>query len=900
MFKYVLSEAVKNNLQYYKKNSEELKYFFDALSNGFTKGCSCKGLWIKKLHGKTKKIFETRLNDGDRLLFTIQNVHDSESGKNDALIVLLDISEHDKVNITADKYNDLSSIRFIHYDANKICDLYKDNISSDQFINELHEEISYVSDTDELKYFDRYYEFISAEELCGWISEQQQDLFLKLTGEQWKITDPSKTGPVFLYGGPGSGKTSIMLFRMYRIGEPDETLFITYNIKLLELAKELFKSIPGTDKFLNKMTFVSANEACKLKRKFKYIFIDESQDLNKNNFDDIVKLVSDKSGLFFSADIRQNIYNTNFNISKIYSQLKNISIEHLKINYRNTKTIYEFALSLFDKYEEFKPGEYKDMYSKASDYIGEPIGYSATVKKQIQQELQDILKDEYVPILSLAIIVRDEKIKQELSVDYDIIKSIVFTLEEVKGLEFDNVILWDVFSLLEKNLNKENVHKIYVAITRARKNLYIVKAENFKNKNFKNDSLKIWYENIRNISDNEEFLKNKLTEYFTKKIGKQINELIQNNEYAKAAKIYERVKDYDKAAKLYEQSGNNNKAAEMYEQAKNYDKAAKLYEQAKSYIKAAKLYEQIGNNSKTTEMLAIIKIQKQMNDFITELAHFEGLLKTNVSNKYLQDFKSKWLDYAGKIQDRNLVRRFNTLLGLNIALPKAKTGDIEIIDLGGGVKFEMVYIEGDSFYMGSNDGENDEKPVHRVIVDGYYIGKYEVTQAQWKAVMGNNTSYFQGDNLPVEQVSWKDCQDFIKKINSRTGMSFRLPTEAEWEYAARGGQDYKYSGSDNIDEVAWYGNNSESQPHSVGGKKPNAFGLYDMSGNLLEWCQDWYGDKYYSSRPTKNPPGPSSGSMRVLRGGGWDFIDDACRVTTRYYYNSSGSFDAGFRLLRTD
>ncbi|MEK7263456.1 MAG: formylglycine-generating enzyme family protein, partial [Bacteroidota bacterium] len=197
---------------------------------------------------------------------------------------------------------------------------------------------------------------------------------------------------------------------------------------------------------------------------------------------------------------------------------------------------------------------------------------------------------------------------------------------------------------------------------------------------------------------------------------------------------------------------------------------------------------------------------------------------------------------------------------------------------------EMVYVEGGSFEMGSNDGDSNEKPVHRVTVDDFYIGKYVVTQKEWEAVMGNNPSNFQGDNLPVEQVSWDDVQEFLQKLSTKTGKNYRLPTEAEWEYAARGGHKSSgntYSGSNRIDNVAWYDGNSNSQTHTVGTKQPNELGIYDMTGNVWEWCSDWYGS--YSSNAQTNPQGSSSGSDRVLRGG--SFTDDggSCRVAYRSF-----------------
>ncbi len=206
-----------------------------------------------------------------------------------------------------------------------------------------------------------------------------------------------------------------------------------------------------------------------------------------------------------------------------------------------------------------------------------------------------------------------------------------------------------------------------------------------------------------------------------------------------------------------------------------------------------------------------------------------------------------------------------------------------------GVSFNMVKVEGGTFTMGAtfeqgSDAWDDEKPTHRVTLDGYYIGETEVTQALWQAVMGKNPSNFKGENLPVEKVSWDDCRTFIRKLNELTGGSFALPTEAQWEFAARGGnksQGYKYCGSNNLGDVAWYTSNSGSKTHAVGTKQPNELGLYDMSGNVYEWCSDWYGS--YSSAAVTNPAGPASGSSRVGRGGSWR--DDAwiCRTSGRGY-----------------
>ena len=207
----------------------------------------------------------------------------------------------------------------------------------------------------------------------------------------------------------------------------------------------------------------------------------------------------------------------------------------------------------------------------------------------------------------------------------------------------------------------------------------------------------------------------------------------------------------------------------------------------------------------------------------------------------------------------------------------------------GGVKFKMVDVEGGTFNMGataeqSSDAYDSEYPVHQVTLSSFSIGQTEVTQELWQAVMGNNPSSFTGDlQRPVESVSWNDCQEFITKLNQMTGKNFRLPTEAEWEYAARGGnksQGYKYAGSNIISDVAWYDSNANSTTHPVATKAPNELGLYDMSGNVFEWCQDWF-DTYPSEAQT-NPTGASSGSNRVVRGGSYYNNARGCRVAYRF------------------
>ena len=232
--------------------------------------------------------------------------------------------------------------------------------------------------------------------------------------------------------------------------------------------------------------------------------------------------------------------------------------------------------------------------------------------------------------------------------------------------------------------------------------------------------------------------------------------------------------------------------------------------------------------------------------------------------------------------------------------------DVPCVGLGGEVQefevgsccFKMIRVEHGTFMMGATREQknpNDyEKPAHQVtLTNDYYIGETQVTQALWQAVMGNNPSSFHGDNLPVVSVSWDDCQKFIQRLNKKTGKTFRLPTEAEWEYAARGGKKShhtQYSGSNKIKDVAWYDGNSGSKTHPVKTKHANELGIYDMSGNVWEWCQDWFGN--YGSDAQTNPTGPKSGASRVRRGGCCSYDACFCRLSCRdlnspvyrYYY----------------
>jgi formylglycine-generating enzyme required for sulfatase activity len=238
--------------------------------------------------------------------------------------------------------------------------------------------------------------------------------------------------------------------------------------------------------------------------------------------------------------------------------------------------------------------------------------------------------------------------------------------------------------------------------------------------------------------------------------------------------------------------------------------------------------------------------------------------------------------------------------------------------------YPMVRVPAGSFTMGSTKGDSDEQPVHTVRLSrSFWMGESEVTQGLWQEVMGSNPSYFSscGSDCPVEKVSWYDVVSFANALSRSAGLEecyeirgtnvswprglncggYRLPTEAEWEYAARAGQDFEYAGSNNLDEVAWYDGNSGGETHPVGQKRPNAWGLYDMSGNVFEWVNDWYDDEYYSSKSHNDPYGPESSVNRVnrvLRGGSWSYGARDARVAVRSWYGPAYRYSAiGFRLV---
>jgi len=300
-------------------------------------------------------------------------------------------------------------------------------------------------------------------------------------------------------------------------------------------------------------------------------------------------------------------------------------------------------------------------------------------------------------------------------------------------------------------------------------------------------------------------------------------------------------------------------------------------------------YDLVGLKSDQTATISLFCSEDGGNNWGTKLHYVTGDVGQNISAGYGKRIVWQVLNERERLTGSNISFEVRAMLS-------------SLNDFG----IEMVYVKGGTFTMGctseqGNECDDDEKPTHQVTLSDFYIGKYEVTQKQWRDVMGTDPPElrFKGcDDCPVERVSWNDIQDFIKKLNQKTGKKYRLPTEAEWEYAARGGSQnrgYKYAGSNNIGEVAWYDGNSSSKTHAVGGKKPNELGIYDMSGNVYEWCSDWYGN--YSAGSQRNPQGPTSGTYRLLRGGSWFFNAGRCRVSSRFRRIPGSRFDNyGFRL----
>jgi len=309
--------------------------------------------------------------------------------------------------------------------------------------------------------------------------------------------------------------------------------------------------------------------------------------------------------------------------------------------------------------------------------------------------------------------------------------------------------------------------------------------------------------------------------------------------------------------------------------------------------KGYQTFEETIQLDKKQTVIGVLKKQAQPVDTATVSADTQFWQEIN--HRDIADLRFYLKEYPGgkyAVQARVKIKALQ---------PKQETKGQTWIDPSTGMTF--VWVPKGCFQMGSRSGYKDEKPVHEVCVDGYWLGQTEVTQGQWQKVMGKNPSHFKrcGSNCPVENVSWNDTQDFIRQLNARSNKAYRLPTEAEWEYACRsGGKNQTYAGSNSLNSVAWYGNNSDKKTHLVGQKNANGLGLYDMSGNVREWVQDNYSGSAYSTHLRDNPIYDAGGQNRVYRGGSWYGSVSFSRCAVRDLDTPGSSYDTlGFRLLRT-
>ena len=282
------------------------------------------------------------------------------------------------------------------------------------------------------------------------------------------------------------------------------------------------------------------------------------------------------------------------------------------------------------------------------------------------------------------------------------------------------------------------------------------------------------------------------------------------------------------------------------------------------------------------------------------------LLKESIVDNGISENNNQHIEDIKETTDNSSMKIANTPDLISETENENKTDADRIEKLLEKLNNDMVYIEAVEFTMGATkeqkgEANSDEKPAHPVVLNCFNLCKYEVTQELWEAVMGDNPSHFKGKNLPVENVSWDDCLKFIMKLNELTGKKYRLPTEAEWEYAARGGSNsmhYKYSGGNSLEYVSWYFHNSMDKTHTVGMMKPNELGLYDMSGNVWEWSQDWYGS--YGKKTAYYPTGPIKAYNKVFRGGGYDNGDTYCRCSYRNGTAPQNKFkNLGLRLAHS-
>ena len=332
------------------------------------------------------------------------------------------------------------------------------------------------------------------------------------------------------------------------------------------------------------------------------------------------------------------------------------------------------------------------------------------------------------------------------------------------------------------------------------------------------------------------------------------------------------------------------------------NKGSNLLKEITTAIKKSRIVLFVGSANSyastwaSRELMCALDIGKTLIPIIIDNAEMPDSIRFLLSDRI-------WIDFRNGVRKEELYRLVERMVDNNYSIDE-KTGAELMNIVIDNYQIDMIHVEGGTFIMGATlkqGGDNqDERIVHHVRLDSYYISQVPVTQELWEKVMGNNPSRNKGNVFPVENVSWNDCMIFIKRLNNMTGKEFRLPTEAEWEYAAKGGakgryNGYKYSGGNNLHGVSWNRENSDGHTHEVAQKTPNELGIYDMSGNVWEWCSDWYAP--YSEKLVVNPQGPSDGEKKVCRGGSWNSKGRDCRISIRESeYPDEGGADIGFRL----
>lgn len=595
LFQFCFSERFLRKAGNYLPSRQDFIAFLVGIQEGMLCGSSSKGMSIKKLHSG-KRVFEARLNRGDRVLFSPVGSFCHRDGRNAPVIVFWDVQSHDGVSRAVRGQPRIE--RWIHYNNLDLQVSSEDQFDDkpDAFVESILNEVTAnKAEKDELLVGGRFFSFSNLDELKAWV-EGQGDPFLKLTEEQWRLTDPAIDGPLFLYGGPGSGKTTVMLYRILRIAEPDETLFITWGERLLQTALSTLERIPVARAIAQKVTFSTFFQLKNLNRQYKHVFVDESQDLNTDEFRRVLDHCRDTRGLCFSADMRQNILSTSFSLKNIVAHLRRYHeprFEEIGLNLRNTRNIYQFALKLFDRFPEALPDEYRKILSKPSETRGFPVGFWYTISSSEWEDLRAIVEEGHMEENSIAVIVPDASTASRICDPHPQ----VLTVEQAKGLEFDGVIAVNFLNQVSNRWrDKASVQAAYVGFTRARHSLLVLEAN--RHDTFAGAAqIEIppliwyhWYVNQRIGKNDSADLKKMYTEavsaarkeeersvWYKSRPESTAKCWIKAGEFNNAASLWESVERVELAGPLYEMGGDLYNAARMRSVLRDHDEARELF-----------------------------------------------------------------------------------------------------------------------------------------------------------------------------------------------------------------------------------------------------------------------------------------------------------------------------------